>query len=525
MGFSSDMFKASRISSIIIPVTAFVLFSSLAGPSKCSAQALAVPATAEQNQQNMMDQLGIRALRPGADADPKSPNYANYDEAKASPYPVLPNALMFANGQPVTTAAMWWKQRRPQLVEDFSRYVYGYVPTNVPKVTWSVVATEHEMIGFHPVVATEVNGHVDNSSYPALDVNLRMTVVVPAEAKQPVPMLMMFGPSGLPAPVQPSTEELNRINAAMKALLVKQDSGLGPVIAQHPGWQPVPAVPFHFPELNADGDPPSTWELIAAGWGFATLDPQSAQPDNGEGLTTGVIGLVNKGQPRRPEQWGALRAWSWAAGRGLDYLLTDPAVDGKHVGIEGVSRYGKAALVTMAFDQRFAMALIGSSGKGGATPMRRNFGEAVGNLAGGESYWMAGNFIKYAASDATFGSMTIDKLPVDSNELISLCAPRLTFISYGIPSKGDATWLDQRGSWMATLAASPVWPLLGVPGLSNPDPQAELHYQTAPMPAVNDGLLGGKLAWRQDDGGHTDAPNVKYFIQWADGFIGYKAHE
>jgi hypothetical protein len=257
--------------------------------------------------------------------------------------------------------------------------------------------------------------------------------------------------------------------------------------------------------------------LITAGWGFATLDPQSAQTDNGAGLTRGIIGLVNHGQPRRPDQWGALRAWAWAAGRGLDYLETDPAVDAKHVGIEGVSRYGKAALVTMAFDQRFAMVLVGSSGKGGATPLRRNFGEAVENLTGGEYYWMAGNFIKYGASNASFDSMNPGDIPVDSNQLIALCAPRLTFISYGIPEKGDAKWLDHHGSFMAAVAASPVWTLLGAKGLG-----VDEDYHTAKMPAVNEGLLNGQLAWRQDDGGHTDAPNMKYFIQWVDQFIGYR---
>ena len=162
------------------------------------------------------------------------------------------------------------------------------------------------------------------------------------------------------------------------------------------------------------------------------------------------------------------------------------------------------------------MVLVGSSGKGGATPMRRNFGEAVESLAGGEYYWMAGNFMKYGASDATFGSRNPGDIPVDSNELIALCAPRLTFISYGIPAKGDAQWLDQRGSFMATVAASPVFTLLGVKGLGVDGP-----YSTAEMPPVNDGLLTGRLAWRQDDGGHTDAPNMKYFIQWVDGWIGH----
>ena len=129
---------------------------------------------------------------------------------------------------------------------------------------------------------------------------------------------------------------------------------------------------------------------------------------------------------------------------------------------------------------------------------------------------MAGNFIKYDASAAKFGSMNPGDLPVDSNELISLCAPRLTFISYGVPEKGDAHWLDHQGSWMATVNASPVWALLGAKGLN-----VTGDYKTVPMPQVNDGLLDGQLAWRQDDGGHTDAPNMKWFIQWVDKNIGH----
>jgi hypothetical protein len=192
-------------------------------------------------------------------------------------------------------------------------------------------------------------------------------------------------------------------------------------------------------------------------------------------------------------------------------------VDAKHVGIEGVSRYGKAAVVTLAFEPRFAMGLIGSSGEGGAKLNRRNFGEAVENLTGGEYYWMAGNFLKYGASNAVFGSKTANDLPVDSHELIALCAPRLTFISYGIPEQGDAKWLDQRGSYMATVAAGRVFRLLGAKDLGVGD-----DYKTAEMPPVNHGLLDGQLAWRQHGGGHTDAPNVKYFIRWADKFIGHQ---
>jgi hypothetical protein len=398
----------------------------------------------------------------------------------------------------------------------YEKYVYGRIPKDVPKVTWSVTAVDHEMIGFNRVIAKDLIGQVDNSSYPAINVKIHMTLVTPANATGPVPVLIMFGRAGFPAPNEPAGEDLDRINVAWKALLVQQDPSLKEVLANHPAWQPIRPTPFQPPQLNADGDPPNTWQLIAAGWGFALLDPASVQADDGAGITRGIIGLVNKGQPRKPEDWGALRAWSWGAGRALDYLETDPSIDAKHVGIEGVSRYGKAALVTMAFDQRFAMVLVGSSGKGGATSLRRNYGEAVESLTGGEYYWMAGNFLKYGASEAIFGSRTPGDIPVDSNELIALCAPRLTFISYGIPEKGDAHWLDHQGSFMATVDASRVFTLLGAKGLD-----VDGDYHMAKMPPVNEGLLGGQLAWRQHDGGHTDAPNMKYFIQWTDKFIGH----
>ena len=104
--------------------------------------------------------------------------------------------------------------------------------------------------------------------------------------------------------------------------------------------------------------------------------------------------------------------------------------------------------------------------------------------------------------------------PVDAHELLALCAPRLTFVSYGVPEKGDAKWLDQQGSYMAAVASEPVFRLLGAKDLGVKD-----DYHTAKMPPVNTSLLDGQLAWRQHDGGHTDAPNWKYFIPWADRFL------
>src|SRR5262249_23315055 len=156
--------------------------------------------------------------------------------------------------------------------------------------------------------------------------------------------------------------------------------------------------------------------------------------------------------------------------RGLDYLETDKTVDARRVGIEGVSRYGKAALITMAYDPRFAIVLVGSSGEGGAKLHRRNWGEQVENLTGsGEYHWMAGNLMKYGAAEADFGSKNPGDIPVDAHELIALCAPRPVFISYGVPEKGDARWLDHQGSYMAAVAAGPVFRLIGAKDLGTSD--------------------------------------------------------
>jgi len=423
--------------------------------------------TTEQDHQNMLQQLGIKTLRSGPSGNENAPNHANYNEALANPCPQLPDVLTLKNGEKVTTVEQWWNKRRPEIVADFESEVYGKLPKSIPSVSWKCKNADTATVGGIPVKTKQLVGHVDNSSFPQIDVNINMVLVLPAKAKGPIPVLIMFG------------------------------------------WPRYPVT---------SGNIISTDQLLASGWGYVTLDPVSIQADNGAGLTKGIIGLVNKGQPRKPDDWGALRAWAWGAARALDYLETETLVDAHKVGIEGVSRYGKAALVTLAFEPRIAVGLIGSSGKGGATLERRVFGEAVESLAGsGEYHWMAGNFLKYAASEGETGNKTGCDLPVDSHELIALCAPKPTFISYGVPENGDARWLDQKGSYMATIAAGSVYKLLGAKdlGVSN-------DYLTEKMPPVLTGLLDGQLAWRQHNGGHTDAPNFQFFITWANKQLNYK---
>ena len=176
----------------------------------------AVNCTADQDHQNMMDQLGIKALRPGPSGNESDANHANYDETKANPYPDLPDVMTLKNGKKVTTADEWWKQRRPEVERDMQEYVYGFVPKNAPEVTWTVKVVDREFVGRIPVIAKQLVGHIDNSSYPLIDVNIDMVLVTPANAKGPVPVLMMFGWPVLPAPAQPNPDALAKINEALR---------------------------------------------------------------------------------------------------------------------------------------------------------------------------------------------------------------------------------------------------------------------------------------------------------------------
>jgi hypothetical protein len=432
------------------------------------ASALAQPAqpapSGFDDHQNMMDQLGIKKLRHGADPN----NQTTFDEAIANPYTnSMPDVLKMKNGTKVTRADQW-PARRAEIQEDFEREVYGRVPATVPKVTWEVTATTHGTNGGVPIVTRTLVGHVDNSAYTNLTVDIQASFTVPEHPNGKMPIMVEFGGFG---------------------------GGFGR--AGRGGPRPEPS--WHE-------------QSITNGWAYGSINPGSIQGDNNR-LTSGIIGLANKGQPRKPEDWGSLRAWQWGVSRLIDYFEANPdsMVDAKKVGIEGLSRYGKAALVTEAFEPRIAVGLIGSSGEGGAKLHRHIYGEAVENLADKSEYhWMAGNFMKYGAEDP---NKTAADLPVDSHELIAMCAPRPCFISYGVVERGDAKWVDAHGSFMAGILAGPVYRLLGKKDFGTPG-----NYLTDQMPPVGQ-LIGGDLAWRQHEGGHDVTPNWPSFFKWVADYI------
>ncbi len=414
----------------------------------------------QADHRDMLQQMGIDSLRRGPSGNPADPNAANTDEGKATTYTLLPDPLVLNNGKQVSNAATWWQQRRPEIVEAFEREMYGRVPATTPKVTWEVLSTIDTTYGNSKAVTRQLRGRVDNAAYPSISVDITLSVTVPKAAQKAVPLMLHFGfvfPPGFRMPAPPPGTPVEK------------------------SWQE---------------------QVLEQGWGFAVLVPTSFQADNGAGLTAGIIGLVNKGVRRKPDDWGTLRAWAWGASRAIDYLETDKAVDAKNIGIEGLSRYGKAALVAMAFEPRIKIGFIGSSGAGGAKILRRTFGEQVENLASSAEYhWFAPNFLKYA------GPLTPNDLPVDAHHLIALCAPRPVFISSGSP-KVEGQWIDARGMFLAGVHAGPVYTLLGKKGLG-----------TSEFPPLETPLVAGEIAFRQHAGGHTTGPNWPSFLQWAKRYL------
>jgi hypothetical protein len=439
-------------------------------PTPAERAAIDAASAAERNRELKL--LGITAMQPGATAyDVGKPGNANYDEAKANPYPQLPALLMMSDGRKVTTAAEWAMRRR-ELQTMFAEDVYGKYPANVPPVSWQMDSLQQMVVAGVPAIVRHISGHVDNSGDPAITVNIEGDVVTPASMQ------------GKRVPVVIGGATLHPVH-----------------------FIPRPSVPRAIAHRIAmPPHPPDEAKLLLeAGWGFVDRNLTQVQADNGAGLNRGIIGLTNRGRPRSLDAWGVLRAWAWADSRILDYLQTDPEVDGSKVGIMGHSRGGKEALVAMADDLRFAIGYISSSGKGGAAPYRRNYGETMGNLCGVEEFhWFAGNFLRYCAV-----GHSAKELPVDSHEFIALIAPRPVFIGGGalitspqyVP--GDA-WQDTQGMFIAAAAASPAWRLLGFKGLG-----------TTQFPPLGTFIDSGRIAFRQHQYGHTAAPNWPYFIEFA----------
>jgi hypothetical protein len=434
----------------------------------------AIQAEANAHHQRMMDRIGATTpdrLPPPAD-DPNRPdrvfkdeesgnwtdeqdrfyvrspwgNWTNYSEDGVGEYS-LSDPLTLDNGPSVEDEMAWWDQRRPEIRSAFASKVYGRIPENTPEISYEVTDVDSTAPDDRAVKRT-ITGTIDNSRYPETHPELQFTLHLPKDASPPVPVIVQaawglerFGPP----PEGPTPKE----------------------------------------------------QVIDKGWAFVTFNTTALQPDHAAGLDEGIIGLMNEGQLREPDEWGVLAAWSWGLSRILDYLEIVPAVDATRAGVQGHSRWGKTVLLAAALDRRWAVAFPSCSGAMGASLEKRNYGETIDNVASTNEYhWMAGNYLKYADN--------WDAMPVDAHLLISLVAPRPLFITGATKDH----WTDQRGMFLAAQEASPVYKFLVADGLA-----------VDSMPAPDSSAIGGDLAWRMHEGGHTALPDWPVFLEFAERYL------
>ncbi len=408
----------------------------------------------------------------------------NYDDTEAGFFPgpeswrvgeYTPiNLLKMHNGTIITTPEQWWNERRPEILKDVQEEYWGKIPPDdiLPTVSWQVTTTTGVRNDI-PYIQKAITGNIDISRYPEVKhvPKITATLRVPANAESCVPVLIVFNWGGI----------------------------FGSFLNTY-------------------------WDRVQpAGWGACEFLVNDLQPDfvieffpsfaiktGGDYLNSYLIGLVNHGNWRSPEQWGTLAAWSWGISRLIDYFETDLEVDATQIGVTGNSRFGKATLVAMAYDERIAIGFASESGSLGAKMNRRHWGQDAENSAWDQEYhWMSGNFFKYMGlldpDQPSIVPRKIELCPVDAHSLLSLCAPRPFFINGGTQD----SWVDPYGMYLTTVGATPVYELLGKQGIIMNDPK----------PQVDVGYIEGDLAYRYHEGGHTDAPDFPDFMLFASKYI------
>jgi hypothetical protein len=357
---------------------------------------------------------------------------SNYSEDKVPKY-TLPDPLVLANGERVTTPDVWMKKRRPEILKFYRTEIYGRIPENAPKVTWELTETDPKARDGAAVMQRVVGRMGEKPGGP----KMTLTVYTPAKAEQPVPVLLSIS-FGFPA-------------------------GKGP------------------PKAGAF-DPIA--EVLGRGWAYATVAYGDIQPDRADRWTEGIIGLTLKEDQKRPapDEWGTISAWAWGVSRCIDFFESDKSFNAKRVAITGASRLGKTVLWAGAQDERVAAVFSVVPGEMGASLIRRDWGETLDDMAENFPWQFSGNFQKWVGK--------WNDLPVDQHMLIALCAPRPVYVNGGLTDQ----WSDPKGEFLALVGAGPVYRLLGakdlgvteVPELDKPVTTGSLafHYHSSGHTAV-----------------------------------------
>ena len=406
----------------------------------------------------------LAELTPLSPENGGGPLYAdvNYDEAMVGPYE-LPDPLVLANGDAVESADAWWSERRPEILADYEELVYGRSPDRPAGEHFEIVETSTPAFD-GAALRQRVTIHLtEGTEGPAID----LVSYVPANADGPVPMLLVLG-----------------FDEPMRVL---GDPSLAAPVAD-------PSLPAAVTDM-AGALPTAAY--LDAGFGVAAINHLQLDPDTDDGYPESVRAYFDAAAEteRSGDSWGAIAAWGWGLSRAQDYLETDAAVDADRVAIYGASRLGRAVLWAGARDDRFAAVISCCSGKFGGALLRRDFGDALDTLP---ARWFAPNLQPYLHD--------IDSLPVDSNMLLSLIAPRPVLLQTGRYDHAA----DPKGEYLAAVAAGPVFELLGSEGLGTEEDAWP----------VEEPILGG-IGYFMHDGGHgTAAEDWDVFLTFLQQHLG-----
>jgi hypothetical protein len=382
----------------------------------------------------------------------------NYTEANVGDY-VLPDPMKFADNTMVASAKEWFEKRRPEILKLFEQNQYGRTPGPPADMNFDVFDAGTPAFDGKALRRQITIYFSKNKSGPREEILL----YIPAGAAKPVPVLLNAG--------------FTANNLMVNDPGVKEGRIFDPKTKAY-----APAKPGGFNFGGMDVLP-----VIDRGFGLAMVNYAEIDPDSPDGLPFGVRQLYLKpGQSApAPDEWGSISAWAWGLSRALDYLETDAAVDAKRVALMGVSRLGKTVLWTAAHDTRFALVIASCSGEGGAALSRRNYGETIKHLVDPTRYpyQFCANYANYADR--------VDRFPVDAHMLLALIAPRPVMLQTGTTDR----WSDPKGEFLAAVAATPVFKLLGKVGMN-----------TAEMPQAGVPILN-TLGYFMHAGGHGMMPS------------------
>ena len=363
----------------------------------------------------------------------QTPQSANYDESKVPAYH-LPDPLVLENGKPVTTWRMWLEKRRPELLRLFETNVYGKSPAPPSDPVYTVLSDDAVLNG--TARRKQIKVQFSRRSPAAMTILLYL----PATAEARVPVFVGLNFEG------------------------NQTVDPDPGILMSTAWvDNGPGVVNHRSTEASRGVASSRWPvslIVSSGFAVATVYDGDIAPDHANNETEGVFTLFAKpgvaatDNARAPDAWGTIAAWAWGLSRIADYLETDSAIDKYRIVAIGHSRLGKAALWAAAQDTRFAAVVSNCSGEGGAAIARRKFGERTEHLNTAFPHWYSLNYRKYNDKE--------EDLPVDSNELLALIAPRPLYVA----SASEDLWADPKGEFLGAQGADPVYRLFGHTGLA-----------------------------------------------------------